>query len=52
MSTYQQSPDGTWGPARPLPHSRLYRVEQWFRRRGHRQLADLLARFDERGLAR
>jgi hypothetical protein len=52
MSTYQQNTDGSWGPARPLPTSRLYRIEQWMRRRGHRRLADLIARYDERGLAR
>jgi hypothetical protein len=52
MDTYQQNTDGTWTPARPVPPTRLLRVERWLRRHGRHRLANALARWDEKGLGR
>lgn len=51
MTVYQKNPDGSWTPATPLPMLGWKgRTEEWLRRRGRHHLADLLARWDERGL--
>lgn len=52
MSMHQQNPDGSWTPAEPIPPTRLLRWETWLRRLGHERLANVLARWDERGLGR
>jgi len=52
MNAYQQNPDGTWEPARPIPPTRILRWERWLLRLGHHRLAAVLARWDERGLGR
>jgi hypothetical protein len=52
MSALQQNPDGSWSEAKPVPYTRMLRVELWLRRRGFKSLADKLARWDERGLGR
>lgn len=52
MPIQQQNADGTWGPAQPVPATRILRVERWLRRRGWRRIANALARWDERGLGR
>lgn len=53
MSIHQQNPDGSWSPAEPLPmQGWKARAEERVRRRGFKRLANLLARWDERGLGR
>ena len=48
---YIHNPDGSWTYAEPIaPQGRLARAEFWFRNRGHRRIANLLGRLDERGL--
>lgn len=49
----QQNPDGTWSDAEPIPYiGWKARLEQRLRRRGLTRLANLMARWDERGLGR
>ena len=51
MTAHQQNADGTWSPAQPIPpHGPIARLEAWARRRGHRRIAQILGRIDERGL--
>lgn len=55
MTDERQNPDGSWSPAEPLPFiGWKARLEQWCRRRHGRWvvLANLLARWDERGLGK
>lgn len=47
MPTMQQNADGSWTKAVPHPGTRLGRVEQRLRNRGHKRLAALLAWWDE-----
>lgn len=51
MPTLQENPDGKWVEAEPLgPQTGAAVLEQWFRKRGFNRVADLLGRFDEKGL--
>lgn len=52
MSTYRQNDDGTWSTAKPVPPTRILRWEKWLRRLGHQRIANVLARWDERGIGR
>jgi hypothetical protein len=47
MKAHQQNPDGSWSEAQPLPGTRLYRIESWLRKRGHKRMAAVLAWWDE-----
>jgi hypothetical protein len=47
---YQRNTDGSWTPAEPIPpRGRIARLEHWMRSHGHRRIALILGRLDERG---
>lgn len=47
----QQSPDGSWSPATPLPmQGWKAKLEEHLRHRGWKRIPDFLAAWDERGL--
>jgi hypothetical protein len=48
----QQNADGTWSEAVPIPPTRILRWENKLRAKGYLRLANILARWDERGLGR
>lgn len=53
MSTYQRNDDGSWSPAVPIgPIGWKAKSERWFRGNGMNRIANLLGRWDERGLGK
>lgn len=52
MPIYRQNDDGTWSEAVPIVTTPIVRFEYWLRRRNLHRLADLVVRWDERGLGR
>ena len=51
VTVHRQMPDGSWEPAEPMPFQGWKaRLEQWCRRHRLTRPANLLARWDERGL--
>jgi hypothetical protein len=48
---YRRNPDGSYEPAEPVPYyGWKARCEQWCLRHKMRRMANMLARWDERGL--
>lgn len=53
MPVQQQNPDGSWGPAEPIPFiGWKAKIEQWSRRHGFNRIASFFGAWDERGLGR
>lgn len=50
---YWHAPSGEYRPSKPIPYAGWKaRLEQWFRSKGFKKLANFMGDWDERGLGR